>query len=57
MNKGMSGYRFTIMAILAIILVGLVLRYGRSSGLILTDINNLFGTLTLQNKGTLYYGP
>lgn len=45
------------MAILAIILVGLVLRYGKSSGLILSDFNALFGTLTLQNKGTAYYGP
>lgn len=40
-----------------IILVGLVLRYGKSSNALAQDINAFVSTLTLQGPNVKYYGP
>ena len=54
----MSGNaHFFIAMVFFVILVGLILRYGRSSNSILNDANSILNTLTLQNKGAAYYGP
>ena len=56
MNNSSSGFRLLVTVIAAIIIIGLVLRYGNSSNALMNDLNKIFGTLSLQNT-TNYYGP
>ena len=56
MNNSSSGFRLLVTVVAAIIIIGLVLRYGNSSNALLNDINKIFGTLSLQGT-TNYYGP
>ena len=56
MNNSSSGFRLLVTVVAAIIIIGLVLRYGNSSNALMKDINDIFGTLSLQGT-TNYYGP
>lgn len=56
MKSGGTG-NYLIGLIFLVMIVGLVLRYGKSSDALAQDINKIFATLTLQNSGTNYYGP
>ena len=56
MNNSSSAFRLLVTVVAAIIIIGLVLRYGNSSNALLNDINKIFGTLSLQST-TNYYGP
>lgn len=48
---------FLIAMVFGVIILGLILRYGKSTNSILTDVNNIFGTLTLSGSNVMYYGP
>lgn len=56
MNNSSSAFRLLVTVVAAIIIIGLVLRYGNSSNALLNDIDKIFGTLSLQST-TNYYGP
>ena len=56
MNNSSSGFRLVVMVVAAVLIIGLVLRYGLSSDALLKDVNSIFGTLSLQGT-TNYYGP
>lgn len=49
-------YRTTVMVVAGIIIVGLILRYGKSSNSLLQDFNGVLQTLTLQGSGAAYHG-
>lgn len=53
----MKTAQYVIGLVAFIMLVGLILRYGKSSHLLAGDFNSLIGTLTLQGSQTKYYGP
>ncbi len=56
MNSSSSAFRLIVTVVAAVLIIGLVLRYGNSSNALLNDINKIFGTLSLQGT-TNYYGP
>ena len=56
MNNSSSGFRLLVTVIAAVIIIGLILRYGNSSNALMNDLDKIFGTLSLQNS-TNYYGP
>ena len=56
MNNSSSAFRLLVTVVAAIIIIGLVLRYGNSSNALLNDVDKIFGTLSLQST-TNYYGP